>query len=117
MRTRGSLHSDYNSSWLPHAAIKTSFCHSSPRFAENSIFGKTRRHLAATNIDPEGIVGIFQEIERRFDALYAKRAYVHWFVGIGMESGEYSCKREDFAALVKDYEEFMAVVDRTDDNE
>lgn len=47
---------------------------------------------------------VWTGIGRRFDHLYERRAYVHWYVAEGMEEGEFTLAREVIQQLVEDYE-------------
>lgn len=45
------------------------------------------------------------KLNDKFDTMYRKRAFTHWYTCEGMEQGEFADAREDVSSLEKDYEE------------
>merc|ERR1712204_58780 len=61
---------------------------------------------------------VFSErISKKYDLMYSQRAFVHWYVGEGMEEGEFAEAREDLGFLEKDYLDVLSEQATDEENE
>lgn len=54
---------------------------------------------------------VISRMDKKFDVMHNKRAFVHWYVGEGLEEQELAMARENLAALEQDYIELAKTGD------
>ena len=62
-----------------------------------------KRNVVMMGNNPITLEGMYEMVSKKYDLMYSERAFVHWFVGEGMEEGEFAEAREDLGFLQMDY--------------
>ena len=87
--------------WCP-CSFKCGINNQKPTSFPGSSFAATERSACMIS-NHTAMCQVFQKVNQNFDAMFSKRAFVHHYVGEGMEENEFTDARQNLYELEVDY--------------
>lgn len=95
-------------SWSP-TGFKFGINSQAPTVLPGGQLAKVIRNVCMIS-NTTSLAGNFSTLGHKFDTMYDKRAFIHWFIGEGMDGSQFYEARDSVAALVQDYKELEAPI-------
>ncbi|KAI6646560.1 Tubulin alpha-1C chain-like isoform X4 [Oopsacas minuta] len=91
--------------WIP-CSFKVGITPQVPSVPIDSEMAQTPRSACLLS-NSTAISDTLVRLGSKFDMMFSKRAFVHWFIGEGMEEGEFIDARESLEIITRDYTELI----------
>uniref|UniRef100_A0A7S3GAZ0 Tubulin alpha chain n=1 Tax=Palpitomonas bilix TaxID=652834 RepID=A0A7S3GAZ0_9EUKA len=101
--------------WCP-TGFKGEISYSPPITLSDSSMAQTKYNACMLS-NSTAVKEVFSRLAHKFDLMYAKRAFVHWYTAEGMEEGRFTEAREALANLEKDYNDIEAESEYSDEED
>jgi tubulin beta len=93
--------------WIPHN-IKSSICDIPPKGLK----------MAATFIgNSTSIQDMFKRVADQFSAMYRRKAFLHWYIGEGMDELEFTESESNLNDLISEYQQYQEVNDDVEEED
>lgn len=99
MRNTQNKNSNYFVEWIPNN-VQTTFCSMPPRGLP----------MASTFVgNSTSIQELFRRIGDQFDAMFRRKAFLHWYLDEGMDEMEFTEAESNMHDLVSEYQQYQDV--------
>ncbi|XP_054269926.1 tubulin alpha-4 chain-like [Macrosteles quadrilineatus] len=98
--------------WCP-TGFKVGINYQTPSMPEDGDLSLTKRAVCMLS-NTTAIAEAWKKLDKKFDLMWAKKAFVHWYNNEGLEDGEFIAARDDLALLEMDYLEVNKSFDDCD---
>ena len=108
VKTMQNKNSNYFVEWIPNN-VQTTFCSVPPRGLK----------MASTFVgNSTSIQEVFRRIGEDFSAMFRRKAFLHWYIGEGMDEMEFTEAESNMNDLVMEYQQYQeATVSDGEDEE
>ena len=89
--------------WIP-CSFKVGITSQMPTTPKNSEMAPTPRSACLLS-NSTAVSEAWKRLGGKFDLMFSRRAFIHWFVGEGMEEGEFIDARDSLEVITRDYTE------------
>ncbi|CAB3221140.1 unnamed protein product [Arctia plantaginis] len=98
---------DYFVEWIPNN-VKTAVCDIPPRGLK----------MSATFIgNTTAIQELFKRIAEQFTSMFRRKAFLHWYIGEGMEENDFTEADNNLSDLISEYQQYQDAVSGDQDGE